>query len=251
MQRYLEELKRRIRIRKHKVTTLHYMFPLMAATFGILGATYLADVSSSYVILTPNPTYVEAGDSVEVIVEAVAHIPVNTVDIEVAFPSDLKVTGVETGGSVITLWTTEPKPEGNKVVLRGGVYRKGFIGRHTIARINAKAVTAGNADVLVRNSIFLAGDGKATPIAINSSDNQKAAIQIGTATGVAGHTTALTGKVAVSIITDIDGDKDVDFNDIQVFMNAWRTGIAIYDFSGDGKMTFRDFAIILADAFFK
>jgi len=229
---------------------VHYMFPLVAVTFGMLGATYLSG-GSSYVILTPSPQYVESGGLVEILVEAVAHTPVNTVDIEVAFPADqLRIVGVDKGDSVITLWTTEPTVENNRVQLRGGVYRKGFVGRHVIARINARATNEGDADVLVRSSIFLAGDGKGTPISIDPGSNRKAAVQVGTR-GILDPKTTISGKVSVAVFTDIDGDKDVDMDDIQLFMAAWRSGTKVYDFNGDGRMTFRDFAILLSDSFFK
>ncbi len=237
--------------RRKRVSTVHFMFPLVAATFSIFGAAYLSG-GSSYVQLTPTPSYVVAGDDVVITVDAVAVVPVNTVDIEVVFPSQLKPTSIDTGGSVITLWTSDPKIEGNKVTLSGGVFRKGFLGKHLIASIHAKAVGAGEADVLVRNSIFLAGDGKGTPLSLDTSDKSKAAVQIsilGGDTNRAG--SALTGKIAVQVITDIDGNKVVDYRDIEAFMQAWRTGSAVYDFSGDGKMSFRDFAILLAAAFIK
>lgn len=235
-----------------KISTVHYMFPIVAMSFGIIGATYIAG-GSSYVILTPTPAYVASGDTLLIKVEAVAHTPVNTVDIEVSFPSDqLKITGIDKGGSVITLWTTEPKVEGNKVILRGGVYRKGFLGRHTIATLRAKAINAGDADILVRNSVFLAGDGKGTQVTIDKGNHKSAAIEIGApGTTATKKGTTLTGKVAVEVITDIDGDSDVDFADIQAFMSAWQRGGKVYDFSGDGRMTFRDFAILLSDSFFK
>jgi hypothetical protein len=135
--------------RTYRPSTVRYMFPLIAATFGLLGATYLSG-SGSYVVLTPTPAYVQSGDIVEVKVEAIAAAPVNTVDIKVSFPDHaLKPFAVEKGGSVITLWTNEPSIDGTTVTLRGGVYRKGFIGRHTIATVRAKAVAEGNADVLV------------------------------------------------------------------------------------------------------
>lgn len=237
--------------RRRKVTTVHFMFPLVAATFSIFGAAYLSG-NSSYVQLTPTPAYVVAGEDVVISVEAVAVTPVNTINIEVVFPSQLKPISIDTGGTVITLWTSEPKIDGNKVTFSGGVFRKGFLGKHLIANVHAKAVASGEADVLVRNSVFLAGDGKGTPLALDTSDKTKAAVQIGMLGGkttLAG--TTLSGKVAVQIITDIDGNKVVDYRDIEAFMQAWRTGSAVYDFSGDGKMSFRDFAILLAAAFMK
>jgi hypothetical protein len=237
----------RIKLRRRRgVSTVRYMFPLMFTTLGIWGATYLAGGSGSYVILTPIPAYVEAGQEVSVLVEAVAASPVNTVDIEVAFPTEaLTPLSVSKGGSVITLWTEDPKISNGKVTLRGGVFRKGFIGRHTIATIKAKATQNGDADVLVRNSVFLAGDGKGTELTVDKESNQKAVISIGA------KSTTLKGSVSVQVYTDIDGDKDVDIRDIEAFMIAWKNGNKTYDFSGDGKMTFRDFAIILSDSFFK
>ena len=226
------------------------MFPLFAATLGILGASFLTS-TPSYVVLTPTPAYVNAGQDVVIAVEAVANTPVNTVDIEVAFPQDqLKILSVDTGGSVITLWTADPKIEGNKVILSGGVFRQGFLGRHLIAQIRAKAISNGQADVLVRNSMFLAGDGKGTILTMDTKNNTNAAVQIGKSLVVANGAT-LSGKIAVQVITDIDGNKKVDIKDIEAFMHAWSIGNAVYDFDGDGKMTFRDFAIILSDAFFK
>src|SRR5690348_14484735 len=120
----MKDLAERLTARpRRRSTTIRYMFPLIVATFGLLGATYLSG-GGSYVVLTPTPAYVEAGGEVEIRVEAITASPVNTVDIEVAFPEVLKPISVEKGGSVITLWTIEPKIEGNKVTLRGGVFRK-------------------------------------------------------------------------------------------------------------------------------
>ncbi len=235
----------RSRRKRRTVSTVHFMFPIIAFTLGIVGATILSG-NDSAVILTPSATYVSAGDDVVISVEAVAAAPVNTIDIEVDFPSSLTPQSIDTGGSVITLWTSEPKIDGNKVIFRGGTFRKGFLGRHLIANVHAKATQNGDADVLVRNSTFLAGDGKGTELAV-SQNSRAAQIHIGTR-GKDG-STVLGGKVAVEVVTDINGDGKVDFADIEAFMSAWTTGSKTFDFNGDGKMSFRDFGIILAKAF--
>jgi len=235
------------RRKRRTVSTVHFMFPIIAFTLGIVGATILSG-NSSAVVLTPSASYVASGDDVVVSVEAVAAAPVNTVDIEVDFPPALTPKSIDTGGSVITLWTTDPKIDGNKVIFRGGTFRQGFLGRHLIANVHAKATQNGDADVLVRNSTFLAGDGKGTELAV-SQNSTGAQIHIG-AKGKDG-TTVLGGTVAVDVVTDINGDGKVDFSDIEDFMSAWTTGSRKFDFNGDGKMSFRDFGIILAKAFLK
>jgi hypothetical protein len=59
------------------------------------------------------------------------------------------------------------------------------------------------------------------------------------------------GEVIVYIVTDIDGDGTVSLSDVARFLSAWRVKDAVYDFNGDGQMTFRDFGIILSDSFFR
>ena len=249
MNTYLSDIIDHIRSRRKRraVSTVHFMFPIMAFTLGIVGATLLSG-NSSAVVLTPSAAYVAAGDDVVVSVEAVAAAPVNTVDIEVDFPSSLTPKSIDIGGSVITLWTNEPKIDGNKVTFRGGTFRQGFLGKHLIAKVHAKATQEGEADVFVRNSTFLAGDGKGTELAV-SNNSSAAQVHIGTK-GKDG-SVVLGGTVSVQVVTDINGDGKVNFTDIEAFMSAWKTGAKTFDFNGDGKMSFRDFGIILADAFLK
>ena len=238
----------RSRRKRRTVSTVHFMFPIIAFTLGMVGASILSG-SSSAVVLTPSAAYVASGDDVVVSVEAVAAAPVNTVDIEVDFPSTLTPQSIDTGGSVITLWTTEPKIDGNKVSFKGGTFNKGFLGKHLIANVHAKATQNGDAEIMVRNSTFLAGDGKGTQLPV-SQNSSAAEVHIGTTKAKDGSTT-LGGTVAVEVSTDINGDGKVDFSDIEAFMAAWTTGSRTFDFNGDGKMSFKDFGIILAKAFFK
>jgi len=174
---------------------------------------------------------------------AYAATPVNAVDISIAVPKEfVQVLGIDRGESVITLWTQDPYVENDSVILRGGTYRKGFIGEHKIATLNLKATATGKADFLVRDATLLAGDGKGTPIKI-SSDNVQSSLYI---YPQGERPDNITGAATLVILTDINNDGKVTLADISSFMASWYGSGPLRDFNNDGQMTFRDFSIILA-----
>lgn len=236
----------------HKSRTVRYAFPLAFASLVFLGASVLTSGTASYVKLSSDKTYVKSGEFFTIDVYAGAHIAANAVDIQIAYPEDqIKIEGIDTGTSVITIWTTEPYAEDGLIVLRGGTFRKGFLGEHMIAQINARAKEAGSAKFSADSVQLLAGDGRGTDITIKDTGYQSHTMYVDvTADDKTGEMT-IEASVQIAIYTDIDGDGKVDMKDILSFMNAWRDKSTLYDFNGDGKMTFKDFGIILSDSFFK
>ncbi len=227
-------------------TTVRYVFStaLVASLFAGLAAVISG--GSSYVSIVTTPSSVKEGDNIMIEVLATAHTPVNAIDITLAYQtSKLKIEGIDTGTSVITLWTKEPYAENGSIYLSGGTFRKGFVGEHTIARIRARALASGTAYVTTNNVAFVAGDGLGTTVEVDDTDSDEARILIATADGT------LVGEVEMTIVTDVDGDGAVDLKDISAFMAAWFTKGKLFDFNGDGRMTFKDFSILLADSFFK
>lgn len=243
--------------RRHKSRTVRYAFPLMFMMAAFLGANVIDSETKSFIEIESSTQSVREGQMFKIHIYASAHTPVNAVDIELTFPTEqVEITGVDTGESVITLWTEEPFVLDNTVVLRGGTFRKGFLGRHLIGTVNARANETGIAYFEVSNSTFLAGDGSGSEVAVTKSGEESTQLYIANADGVllvpsSGSDTGLEAKVTLRIVTDIDGDGDVTLGDVSRFMAAWNLRNEVFDFNGDGKMTFRDFAIILADAFLK
>jgi len=149
--------------------------------------------------------------------------------------------------------------EGSAVILRGGTFRRGFRGDHLIATINAKATETGLARFSIEDVILLAGDGSGTEVTVAKTGTDSTSLLIAHEDGTfapstdGGSETAvgLQGVATIVIITDIDGDGQVTLADISRFMFAWSTRTVVYDFNGDGKMSFRDFGIILADSFLR
>ena len=214
----------------------------------LLGASAITSNNVSYVRLQADKTTIEAGQNFSLDVYAYAHVPVNAVDVTLRFESDaVEVIGVDKGQSVITLWTEEPIIEKDKVILRGGTFRKGFIGEHKIATINLTAKKSGESQFFAANVILLAGDGKGTPVSVAEADDTSVNLYVYDENTDPAN---IGVNISISIVTDIDGDGKVSLKDISAFMGAWSSKTHVYDFNGDGRMSFKDFSIILADVFF-
>ncbi len=241
--------------RPNRSSTVRYAFPLVFTLAAFLGAAVIVTDNKSFIHLESSVASVNAGESFQIEIYVSAHVPVNAVDITLEFPKNqIKVTSIDKGESVLTLWTQEPRVENNKVYLTGGTFRRGFIGDHLIATINARAIQSGLAKFSVDNVSLLAGDGSGSKVSVTKNDKESATLYITNADGTKTQGTeavGVQGVTSVVIITDIDGDGQVTLADISRFMSAWNTKTITYDFNGDGAMSFRDFGIILADSFLR
>lgn len=225
--------------------TVRYAFPIIVITTIFAGLASVATENNSYVTISSPVTTISRDQEFYIDVSVSAHVPINAIDLAISYSEEtLDVIAIDTGTSVITLWTENPYAEHGKIYLRGGTFRKGFIGEHEIARIKVRARETGEARFFVSGTEFVAGDGLGTPVdATESEQNELKIAVIGDDRGV------ISGGATISIVTDTDGDGDVDLGDISDFMTAWFTRASMYDFNHDGKMTFSDFSILLADSF--
>lgn len=235
--------------------TVQSAFQVTFAALIILGVAAVGSgVDISEVVVTSDTSFVRSGDEFTITVSAITAQPTNAIDIQISYPEDqIEILTVDTGESVITLWTEDPYAEGGTIFLRGGVFRKGFLGEHIIARVQARAIETGSAIFATEDVTFLAGDGSGSELEVADTSDDVTHVHIANEDGtfVSSESGTLVGHASVNLITDLDGDGEVGFDDIQAFMSAWRSKVAVLDFNGDGKMTFRDFAILLADSFFK
>ena len=241
--------------RPNKSTTVRYAFPLVFTLAAFLGAAAIVTDNKSFIHLESSVSSVKAGETFEIGIYVSAHVPVNAVDITLEFPKNqISVLAIDKGESVLTLWTQEPKVENNKVYLTGGTFRRGFVGDHLIATINAKAIQSGIAKFSVDSVSLLAGDGSGTKVTVTKNAKESATLTIAKEDGTflpSSDAVGVKSITSVLIITDIDGDGQVTLGDISRFMAAWNDKSVKYDFNGDGVMTFRDFGIILADSFLR
>lgn len=230
--------------------TVQYAFPFVLTLTTFFGAAALLSDSATYIIVESREESISAGQNFAVDVFVVAKVPINAVEIRLAVPKEqVKFLGVDTGESVITLWTKEPYFENGTVYMTGGTYRKGFVGKHRIATVNLQALTSGVAQIGVSHADLYAGDGTGAKVTVSPAGEDSAELIIAREDGTYVPSAAAGGEVGFSIIGDVDGDGKVTLKDISSFMAAWHTKSSTYDFNGDSKMTFRDFGIILAKYF--
>jgi hypothetical protein len=230
---------------------VRYMFPFVLGLAAVLSASALNSVSYSYIRIAPSATSLASGDQFSVGIYVNAHVPVNAVDISLSFSEQaVEILGIDRGESVITLWTEDPTVKNGVVTLRGGTFQRGFRGEHLIATVNMKAKQTGQAEFSIANLNLLAGDGKGTPVLTGKPEQSKANILVLEPGSDGEEASNISADIRLHLVTDIDGDGKVSIKDISAFLGAWHGRTAVYDFNNDGKMTFRDFAIILAESFF-
>lgn len=227
--------------------TVRYAFSFLFVFAAIASIATVSGTKGSYIKIIPSTTEVEVGTQFTLIVYVFADAPVNALDISIMYPeANIEVLGIDKGDSVITLWTEEPFIKNGAVVLRGGTYKRGFVGEHKVATINVKAKVAGSAKFLAGDVSLLAGDGKGTSVKTDTSRATITTTAYAAGTKPAG---AFSGSATFVVVTDIDGDGVVSLRDISAFMANWASKAQKFDFNNDGAMTFRDFSIILADFF--
>lgn len=235
--------------RTKKSGTIRTMFPVVLGFALVLGASTITSTNSSYVRLETSDKTVLAGDRFSLDIYAFAHVPVNAVDITLRFDkNDVAVLAVDRGESVLTIWTEDPIIEEDKVILRGGTFRRGFLGEHKVATIDLRAKETGQSEFSASDILLLAGDGAGSQVKVSQNDQSEVSLFIYDENT---DPNDLAVDVEVSILTDLDGDGRVTLKDISAFMGAWSSRSATYDFNGDGRMSFRDFSIILANFFFQ
>ncbi len=228
-----------------RTSTVRYAFSLLFLLSIVFGLASVISSKQSEIVLETSSREVEKGENFTISVYAVANTPVNAVSLHINFPTETtEVLGIDKGQSVITLWTSDPRIENGVVILEGGTYRKGFIGKHLIATINARAKEAGQASFVTKTASLLAGDGRGTELSTDISSAGKTTLKIGSS-----ESDSLTGEATLVLITDINNDGAVTIDDIGTFMGEWVRQNNRYDFNDDGSMNFRDFSIILASYF--
>lgn len=231
--------------------TVRYAFPAVLMSSVLLIGNVLTSQDQPRILLEVSEEQVRAGEMAYLDVKIDTRTAINAVTIIISAPREkVLIDTIEVSDSVITLWTEEPQVVEDSVVLRGGTFRRGFIGEHTIARIAFTPATTGTFTFMAKDIELVAGDGRGTVITPDASTVRSSTIyaldaQDSKTVGVverAVYEQAIRAQLGI-------GDSSIGLRAISQFMSAWSNKGVTYDFDGDGTMSFRDFAILLAYSF--
>ncbi len=230
------------------VKTVKFLFTSTLSIAMLVGTVIFGSENKSSIILSVDNDVVEAGKYFYVDIYADVTEPVNAIDFKINFDeSRLSAVSVDKGESVFTIWTKEPEIKPTNVFVSGGTFKRGFIGRHKLVTVKFMAKQKGVAVLNVDKINFLAGDGSGRGVTIAEEGRElKLYARDGDNNLDEDLQAFLNNK---KILTDIDGNDKVTLVDVSIFMSSWFDRDKIFDFNNDGKMTFIDFSIILADSF--
>jgi len=187
--------------------------------------------------------------TVSLIVES--SVPVNVFGGEFLFDNDIIVVdSIEYNTSVADLWAEKPWYSNGDGTLNfgGGTTQKGgFIGTGELMKITFKAVNTGEGVLSVKEARILRHDGLGTDEPLKdpvdavyiveeyAENNFVAEVKRGTTYTV----------VAKPPTPDLNGDGDVSFIDVSIFMLHTATQNPRSDFDQDGRVNTKDLSILL------
>lgn len=216
---------------------------------GLLAALATTPDESALYLTTDSETVV-VGEPFYIDIMVDASMAVNAVDVDILFPSErLSIAALREGESVLTIWTEPPSVDGDLISISGGTFRRGFSGEHRILSITAVATEPGVLRLEPRSVTLLAGDGSGDDVAITAGEQTPLRLYAVTADDARANQVTADDSSGEARPTHLTGRSRVTMQDISVFMSAWNNQSPVYDFTGDGQMTFRDFSILLGDFF--
>jgi hypothetical protein len=111
--------------RTQTYSTVRYAFPVVIIAALFVGFASVVTENSSFVTVRTDKSTLQKDEQFYIEVLVTAHTPVNAVDLVLSYPTDkIEVEGIDTGTSVITLWTEEPYAKDGNIYLRGGTFRR-------------------------------------------------------------------------------------------------------------------------------
>jgi len=147
-----------------------FLFFLLPSNFYLLipNSAFAQNAPQTATLFFSNPsTQVKDGDKITINVEVNSGgQSINAVSGTVTFPGDLvHAVSLNTDGSIIKLWTEEPKLRGNDILFEGVILNPGFNGTNgKIFSITFEAIATGTVNLNFNNGAILANNGLGTNV---------------------------------------------------------------------------------------
>jgi hypothetical protein len=122
--------------------------------------------STERLLLSPSKTVVNTGDTVTVtVVVSTPDQAMNAVSGSIVFPSTMALTTIGKDKSIVSFWTQEPHPLGNRIDFEGIVLNPGYQGtKGVLFTATFTAKRAGALPIFFKDGAILANDGLGTNV---------------------------------------------------------------------------------------
>ena len=217
-----------------------------------IASVYVSNFSSREAAMTLDPLELVAvpGDTFTVSVLVSSGIPVNAFTGMVTFEHEvLSIEKIDYNTSIADLWTEEPWfSQGDGTVnFTGGTTRPGgFTGTGALVTITFKALTPGDAKLVLGNARILQHDGLGTDVPLSSPIETAFTVTPDTLTTITSQPSGSVVTVTSSVSpTDLNQDGATTLADISVFMLYLATGDMRGDITGDKRINTTDLSILL------
>ncbi|NBD74324.1 hypothetical protein GVX82_04785 [Patescibacteria group bacterium] len=147
---------------RHVIFRHRYSILLGAPVAVMLATTLGFTTRTDTLALSPETRFLAVGATTSITVTLAATEDVNALEGEITIPEHLTVTEVSTGGSLVDLWSEEPRAGRPTLAFSGGVIPDAagaFSGEARVFSFVVRAEDAGTARLLITQAQVLANDG--------------------------------------------------------------------------------------------
>jgi len=211
----------------------------------LVASVILTDNPMASIYVTPPISSVSVGDTIDITVKVKSNVPVNAFTGELIFDTDyFFVSNINYSTSIANLWVEEPwyNRANNSLYFAGGTtVDGGFAGTGELMKVTLQAKTAGDTTLTLHNIRVMAHDGLGSDIQL--SEPLDTLFSIDTTPFITPIQETDTNSITIvqsSLPLDVNKDGILSFQDVSTLLFALGSNKVMYDFNGDGAVTWAD-----------
>lgn len=210
----------------------------------LLTTSMMVGIPKAVLYISPTQENLRLGESMTLVVNLNAKIPVNAIGVTLVIPPEIEVVAISKEGSFIDLWTEETILRETAGELRfsgGSLERGGLTGVHTALTLTVRAKSPGEAVFSFKDTEVRAHDGIGDLVS-----TELRTLSISIAEDMPHGTIGETAHATRAVNADFDGNGAVTIADLSILMlRIFGTYDARFDLNQDGLLSLADLSIFL------